>query len=55
MKAYIPSLHEVTREAIIVLCGALLAALIVGQSPPLRDWIKKQWGGALPPEPSNYL
>lgn len=55
IKAYIPSLPEVTREAIIVLAGALLAALIVGQSPPLRNWIKKQWGGALPPDPGNYL
>lgn len=55
MKAYIPSLPEVTREAVIVLAGALLAALIVGQSPALRDWIKKQWGAAKAPEPGDYL
>lgn len=55
MKAFIPSLPEVTREAIIVLAGALIAAWIVGQSPPVRNWIKAQWGGALPPDPGNYL
>lgn len=55
MKAFIPSLPEVGREAIIVLCGALLAALIVGQSPPLRDWIKKQWGAAKAPEAGDYI
>lgn len=51
----IPSLPEIGREAAIVLAGALLAALIVGQLPGVRNWIKAQWGGALPPEPGNYL
>lgn len=43
LKNIIPSLPEVGREAIIVLGGALLAALVVGQFPQLRDWIKRQW------------
>ena len=43
MKTIIPTLPEVGREALIVLGGALIAALIVGQIPGLRDWIKAQW------------
>jgi hypothetical protein len=39
----IPSLPEIGREALIVLGGAVLAALIVGNIPALRDWIKAQW------------
>lgn len=46
MKAkWIPSAPEVARETIIVLAGALLAALIIGQLPEVRDWAKRQWGG----------
>lgn len=45
MKA-VPTLPEVTREAIIVLAGAVLAAFVIGQFPALRDWIKNQWDGA---------
>lgn len=41
----IPSAPEVVREAIIVIAGALLAAMIVGQLPPVRRWIKAQWDG----------
>jgi hypothetical protein len=51
---FIPSPSELTRETLIVLGGALLAAFIVGQSPALRAWIKKQWGGALAPDLSNF-
>ena len=48
---FIPSLPEVGRETIIVLAGALAAAFIIGQLPPVREWIRKQWGGA--PTPSD--
>jgi hypothetical protein len=41
--AVIPKPFEIGREALIVLGGALLAALIVGQFPQLRTWIKDQW------------
>lgn len=41
---WLPAPKEVGREALIVLGGALIAALIVGQLPALRDWIKAQWG-----------
>lgn len=40
----LPTAPEVAREALIVVGGALLAALIVGRLPALRDWIKRQWG-----------
>lgn len=41
--AFIPGPFEIGREALIVVGGALLAALIVGQFPSLKDWIKAQW------------
>jgi hypothetical protein len=53
MSKWIPSAPEVSREALVVIAGALIAAWIIGQSPPVRDWIKKQWGGALPPDPGS--
>lgn len=43
MKAIIPSVPEVAREAVIVVGGAILAAFIVGQFPALKQWIKDQW------------
>jgi hypothetical protein len=42
----VPSLPEITREALIVIAGAVLAAFVVGRLPALRDWIKDQWGDA---------
>jgi hypothetical protein len=41
--AIIPKAPDIMREALIVLGGAMLAALIVGQLPSLRDWMKSQW------------
>lgn len=43
MKTFIPSLPEIGRETLIVLAGALLAALIVGQLPGVREWMREQW------------
>lgn len=43
MKTIIPSVPEIGREALIVICGALLAAFIVGRVPALKQWIKQQW------------
>ncbi|UUZ76893.1 hypothetical protein LP414_05565 [Polaromonas sp. P1(28)-13] len=37
------SVPEVAREALIVLGGAILVVVIIGQIPSLRDWIKAQW------------
>jgi hypothetical protein len=39
----IPAPAAIAKEAIIVIGGALLAALIIGQLPGVRDWIKAQW------------
>lgn len=35
----IPSTHEIVREALILIGGAILAALILSQAPRLREWI----------------
>ncbi len=40
------SVNDITREAVIVLAGAILAAAVIGQLPTVRDWIKRQWDGA---------
>ena len=41
--AFLPSVPEVAKEALIVLAGALVAAFVVGQLPGMRQWIKNQW------------
>lgn len=46
IKSVIPKPAEVGREALIVIGGAILAALIIGSMPGVRQWIKKQWDGA---------
>lgn len=43
MKGLVPTGPAVVREALTVLAGALLAALIIGSYPPAKDWIKRQW------------
>lgn len=40
----VPTLPEVGREALIVIGGAVLAALVISQVPGLKAWIAKQWG-----------
>ena len=45
VKAIIPKPAEIGREALIVLGGAILAALIIGQLPGVKAWVKKQWEG----------
>lgn len=49
VRALIPTVPEIGREAVIVLAGALLAALVIGQLPGVREWIARQWAGAKPP------
>lgn len=41
--AWAPRWPEVTREALIVIGGAILAAAIMSQFPSVRQWIKDQW------------
>ena len=49
IKRLIPAPADIGREAIIVIAGALLAALIIGQLPPVKAWIRRQWGEAMAP------
>ncbi len=51
MKSFIPTLPEIGRETLILLGGALLAALIVGQLPGVKAWMRDQWAGAPMPTP----
>jgi hypothetical protein len=39
----LPTANDIVREGLIVLGGAILAAVVIGQLPSLRDWIKSQW------------
>lgn len=44
--AFIPSVPEIAREAIIVVAGAVLAAVVVGLLPAeWKAWLKAQWSG----------
>lgn len=40
MKNFIPTLPEIGRETIIIMCGALLAALIMSRLPALRAFVQ---------------
>ena len=44
--AFLPKPAEVGREALVVILGALVAAVVIGQLPGVREWIKRQWDGA---------
>ena len=39
----LPTLPEIGREALIVIGGALLAAFIISQLPPVKKYIKEAW------------
>lgn len=47
-KKMMPSITDIGRETIIVLGGAVVAALIIGNMPKLRDWMRKQWDNSNP-------
>lgn len=40
---FVPKVSEISREALIVVGGALLAAAIMAQFPSVKAWIKRQW------------
>lgn len=40
---FLPTVPEVAREGLIVVGGAILAAVLMSQFPALKAWIKKQW------------
>lgn len=43
MKQFLPTAPQISQEALKLIAGALLAALIVGQLPGVKAWVKKQW------------
>jgi hypothetical protein len=53
LKAILPKPVDIGREALIVVGGAILAALIVSQLPSLQAWIKAQWNGTPHPYDLN--
>lgn len=53
MKSIVPSVPEIGREALIIIGGAVLAALVVSQFPALQAWIKTQWNGTPHPYDLN--
>jgi len=46
IKAAIPTTPEFLREAIIVIGGAIIAAMVLSQLPAVRAYIQKNLGGA---------
>lgn len=47
----IPTAPELAREGLLVIGGAIVAALIISQLPGLKAWIKAQWADV--PNPRN--
>jgi hypothetical protein len=43
LAAYVPTFPQISREALTVIAGALLAALIVSQLPPVKAYIRQAW------------
>lgn len=43
VKSYLPTPAGISREAMTVLAGAILAALIVSQMPSVKRWMKDAW------------
>jgi hypothetical protein len=40
----VPRWQDIGKEALIVIGGAIVAALIISQMPGVKAWINKQWG-----------
>ena len=40
VKAYLPTLPEISREALAVIAGAIIAAAVLSQFPTVKAWIK---------------
>jgi hypothetical protein len=49
----LPTPIEVGREALIVIGGAIVAAIIISQLPSLQSWIKLQWNNT--PHPLDAI
>lgn len=53
LPAIIPTPLELGREALIVIGGAVIAAIIVSQLPGLQAWLKLKWNNAPHPFDAN--
>lgn len=43
---FLPAPEQLFKEGLIVIGGAIIAALIISQTPGLKAWIKTKWGDA---------
>ena len=43
LKKFVPEPTALVREAVTVIGGALIAAVVIGQIPWLKDYIKDAW------------
>ena len=53
LAAILPKPLDIGREALIVIGGAIVAAVIISQLPGLQAWIKKQWNNTPHPMDAN--
>lgn len=44
MKALIPTPIEIGREALLLIAGAAVAAVIVSAMPGFKLWLREKWG-----------
>lgn len=44
-RGVLPSGQEVLRESLVLIGGAIVAALILSQLPALRDWVNRNTRG----------
>ncbi len=40
----LPKWQDIGKEALIVIGGAIVAAVVISQFPAVKEWINKQWG-----------
>jgi len=40
---YLPTPAGISREALTVICGALIAAVLIAHLPPVKAYIKQAW------------
>ena len=45
VKAFLPTVPEIGREALILIAGALIAAAVMNRWPAGRAYIKAAWQG----------
>lgn len=53
IKKAVPHPTEIVREAIIVMAGAVLAAVVFQLTPSLKAWVAARLPTASPPDPAT--